>query len=252
MEKSFKDQVAVVTGSTRGIGFSIAEHLAAEGAHVVINAASSQAAIDAAVKKLPGGMDRHLGVRGDVSCEQEVRALAKEVEKRFGRCDLLVNNAAFTKFIPHRQLEDLTEAIFDQTLSVNLKGPFLMTRALLSLLQKSPAASIINIASIAAQTGIGSSVAYCASKAGVVTMTRSLARALAPNIRVNSISPGLVDTELTKNFDPKYREEVVSKTPLKRLITSDEIAKTVVALVKEMPSVTGHDFVVDGGYLWRY
>lgn len=252
MEKCWQNQVALVTGSTRGIGWAIAQALAQEGLQVILNTSSSQSIVDASVKKLPGGVGRHWGFCCDVSNEGGVREFAQEVDKRFGRCDLLINNAAFTKFIPHHKMDALSEDIFDKTVSVNLKAPFLVTRAFLKLLRCHSPSLVLNIASIAAQTGIGSSVAYCASKAGLVTMTRSLARALAPDIRVNSISPGLVDTALTKNFDPEYREDVISKTPLGRLVTPKEIAGLVVSLAKDGAMITGHDFVIDGGYLWRY
>lgn len=243
---NLKGKVAVVTGSTRGIGLAIAQRLARNGMHIVINASSSKEDMEQIILKLEGGMPQHIGFVADISRPEAVEAMAKKVEDRFGRCDLLVNNAGFTKFIPHADLHQLSETIFDRTIAVNLKGPFLCVRAFESLLRRNPPGLIVNIASVAATTAQGSSVIYCACKAGLVNMTKSLARALAPDIRVNSVSPGLVDTELTKDFG-RYREEQIVQTPLKRLGRVEDIAGMVLAIMTDMDFVTGHDFVVDGG-----
>lgn len=240
-----EQRVAVITGSTRGIGFAIAQQLAREEMQVVLNASSEKGLADA-VAGLPGGSGRHCGIAADVRRWDQVSAMAAKVRERFGRCDLLVNNAGFTRFIPHDHLEDLTEEIFDQTLDVNLKGPYLCTRAFAPLLRLHPPGLIVNIASLAARTAVGSSVAYCASKAGLVTMTQALARALAPEIRVNSISPGLVDTLLTRDFGD-YRGESIQRTPLSRLATVEEIARAVWVLDRQLTFVTGENLVVDGG-----
>ena len=241
----FEDRVVVVTGSTRGVGRAIAEAFAHAGAHVVINSSSSEQVIESVLQNLPGGGERHLGIRADVSSVR-VSEMAAQVEKRFGRCDVLVNNAGFTRFIPHAQLGELTEEIFDRTLAVKLKGPFLCVKAFAPLLRRYPPGLVVNIASIAATTAMGSSIAYCASKAGLVNMTRSLARALAPEIRVNSISPGLMDTELTRNWD-EYRQEQINQTPMGRLGSPEDVAKCVLAIAVDMDYVTGADFVIDGG-----
>lgn len=239
-------RVAVVTGSTRGIGWAIAQELAEAGAQVVINASSSDEAVGSAVARLPGGMQRHLGVKAAVEQWDQVRSLAEATKARFGRCDILVNNAGFTRFVPHANLDELAEEVFDHTLAVNLKAPFLCIRAFAPLLRQHPPGLVVNIASIAASTAIGSSVAYCASKAGLVNMTKSLARALAPDIRVNSISPGLTDTELTLGWE-EYRRSQIAQTPMGRLGSPQDIGRCVLALACDMGFVTGQDIVLDGG-----
>jgi len=238
--------VAVVTGSTRGIGLEIARELAGDGAHVVINGSSSEEAVRCAVAGLPGGDSRHLGVCATVERWDQVQALAEACRARFDRCDILVNNAGFTRFIPHAALDELSEDIFDRTLSVNLKGAFFCIRAFAPLLRKHPPGLVVNIASIAATIALGSSVAYCASKAALVNMTKSLARALAPDIRVNSISPGLIDTELTRGWE-EYRKRQIAQTPMGRLGIAGDIARCVLVLACDLKFATGQDIILDGG-----
>ena len=245
-EGRLEEQVAVVTGSTRGIGLEIARVLAGAGAHVVINGSSSEESVRGAVAELPEGNRRHLGVLAAVDRWDQVQALSEACQARFGRCDILVNNAGFTRFIPHTALDQLSEDVFDRTLSVNLKGPFFCIRAFAPLLRKHPPGLVVNIASIAASTAIGSSVAYCASKAALVNMTKSLARALAPDIRVNSISPGLTDTEFTRGWG-EYRERQIAQTPMGRLGTAGDVARCVLVLACDLKFATGQDIILDGG-----
>ena len=241
-------RVAVVTGSTRGVGLTIAQALSRSGVHVVINGSSSQKAASRITCELAGGADFHMACRADVRSQADVLDMADRVMERFGRCDILVNNAGFTRFIPHYKLDDLTEEIFDQTIDTNLKGAFLCTRAFAPLLRLHPPGLVVNISSIAATSAVGSSIAYCASKAGLVNMTRSLARALAPDIRVNAVSPCLIDTELTRDFG-EYRERQIQLTPLGRLASLEDVANCVLALATTLTFVTGEEINVDGGRL---
>jgi 3-oxoacyl-[acyl-carrier protein] reductase len=172
--------------------------------------------------------------------------MMKKVGERYKRLDLLVNNAGTTRFIEHKDLNKLTTEIFDTIYRVNLRGAFLCVKEALPLLKKSKDASVVNIASIAAQTAVGSNIAYCATKAGLVNMTKSLARALVPGIRVNAVSPSLTDTDLIKGWN-RYRREQISKTPLGRLATCGDIADAVLALTASLTYVTGQEIVVDGG-----
>jgi 3-oxoacyl-[acyl-carrier protein] reductase len=172
--------------------------------------------------------------------------MMNEIRRSYGRLDILVNNAGTTKFIDHRRLEALTPEIFDEIYRINLRGPFLVVRAGLPLLMRSRAPLVVNIASIAALTAVGSNIAYCASKAALVNMTMSLARALAPKIRVNAISPGLTETGLMKGWKA-YKAEQLKKTPLKRLATGDDIANVVIALATSLSYITGENIIVDGG-----
>ena len=239
-------QVALVTGSTRGIGLEIARELALAGASVIINGSSSEEEVRCTVASLPGGNSRHFGIRASVDRWDQVQMLAEASKSRFGKCDILVNNAGFTRFIPHAAMDELSEEIFDRTLAVNLKGAFLCIKAFAPLLRKHPPSLVVNIASIAATLAVGSSVAYCASKAGLVNMTMSLARALAPEIRVNCISPGLIDTQLTHGWR-LYRKQQIAQTPMGRLGTPHDVARCVYDLACGSDFVTGLNIVVDGG-----
>lgn len=241
-------KVAVVTGSTRGVGLAIARLLSDAGAHLIINGSSSQEVLSEVVSNLPGGAKLHMACRADVRYATEVVAMAGQVKERFGRCDILVNNAGYTRFVPHNKLDDLTEEIFDRTIETNLKGAFLCTRAFAPMLRLYPTGLIVNISSIAATSAVGSSVAYCASKAALVNMTKSLARALAPDIRVNAVSPCLIDTELTKEFG-QYRENQIQLTPMGRLANTEDVANCVLALATSLTFVTGEEINVDGGRL---
>src|SRR6202041_2065572 len=164
-----------------------------------------------------------ISIQADVSKDVEVHAMLAQVAREFGRLDLLVNNAGWSTRVPHRNLEQPTDAIWDKTFEINLRGVFYCIRAAVPLLRRQPGAAIVNVASVAGSTGVGSSMAYAAAKAGVITMTKSLARALAPEIRVNAISPGLIRTHFAgrPDSDSDFTAEEVA-TPLKRLATVDE------------------------------
>jgi 3-oxoacyl-[acyl-carrier protein] reductase len=243
-----KGKVALVTGSGRGIGRAIAVRLAEEGASVIVNASKSAHEANAVLRSLPKliGTQKHSFIKADVGSPLQVKAMMKKVGERYKRLDLLVNNAGTTRFIEHKDLNKLTTEIFDTIYRVNLRGAFLCVKEALPLLKKSKDASVVNIASIAAQTAVGSNIAYCATKAGLVNMTKSLARALVPGIRVNAVSPSLTDTDLIKGWN-RYRREQISKTPLGRLATCGDIADAVLALTASLTYVTGQEIVVDGG-----
>ncbi len=173
--------------------------------------------------------------------------MATEVARRFGGCDLLVNCAGTTRFVPHADLEALDDALIDQILATNVRGPFAAVRALAPLLRRSASGLVVNISSIAAVSAMGSNVMYCASKAAVDNMTKSLARALAPEIRVVSVSPGLADTEFVKSMDEAWRNEQSNRTPLKRLALPEDIADAVIAVATWLRFTTGAVIPVDGG-----
>jgi NAD(P)-dependent dehydrogenase (short-subunit alcohol dehydrogenase family) len=185
-----------------------------------------------------------------VADEAQVKTMVASAVERFGRLDVLVNNAGTTHFIPHPDLDALTDDVWDEILGVNLKGTFFCCRAAAPELKKTGGA-IVNIASIAAHRASGSSIAYAVSKAGVVQLTRALALALAPEVRVNSVSPGLVSTRW---FSSKFGDDAAAAqeesfaraTPLRKIATADDVAQAVIALL-ENDLVTGQDLVVDGG-----
>jgi 3-oxoacyl-[acyl-carrier protein] reductase len=178
--------------------------------------------------------------------------LAATVERTFGRCDVLVNCAGVTRFVPHSDLEGLDDALIDTILAVNVRGAFAAVRALHPLLARSTLPGggvVINLSSTAASFAIGSNVMYCASKAALDNMTKSLARALAPRVRVLSVSPGLVATDFVKSLDEGWRDEQARRTPLQRLAQPGEIGRAVVAAVTQLTFSTGSVILVDGGRL---
>jgi 3-oxoacyl-[acyl-carrier protein] reductase len=241
-----QDRVALVTGAGTGIGRAIAELFAREGAKVAVNYSRSREAAEevvAGIRKSGGGA---IAVGASVANDQEVRAMVDQVAREFGALDFLVNNAGWSTRIPHDKLEDLTDEVWDRTFDTNLRGAFYCIRAAVPLLRKREGAAIINIASVAAMTGLGSSIAYAASKGAMITMNKSLARSLAPEIRVNAIAPGFVRTRFA-NWPSSAFDEGEALTPLKRLATVEEIAALALHLAAEAMSITGETITVDGG-----
>jgi 3-oxoacyl-[acyl-carrier protein] reductase len=238
-------KVAVVTGAGTGMGRAIAELFARHGAKVVVNYSSSRDAAVEVVAAIQAEGGTAVAVGADVSKEPEAVALMDAAEREYGRIDYLINNAGWSTRIPHAQLGDLTDEIWDRTLNVNLRGLFYCVRAAVPFL-KQQGASIVNISSVASMTGQGSSIVYAASKAGVVTMTKSLARALAPAIRVNVVLPGFVRTRFAgwtkESFDAS--EKI---TPLRRLASVEDVAEAALFFAAVAKSTTGESLVVDGG-----
>jgi 3-oxoacyl-[acyl-carrier protein] reductase len=243
--------VAVVTGGAGGIGEAICHGLAQAGCTVGVGYNRSQAPAQALAERLAPAAMPHAALKAPVTDSAALVALAEEVRARWGRCDILVNCAGTTRFVPHAALDELDDALIDQILATNVRGPFAAVRALHPLLAAPRADGrtglVVNISSIAAVTAMGSNVMYCASKAAVDNMTKSLARALAPAVRVLSVSPGLADTEFVKSMDPAWRDEQASRTPLKRLAQPEEVAAAVVAAATHLTFTTGAVIPVDGG-----
>ena len=240
--------VAVVTGGAGNIGTVICNALAREGMCVVVGYNRSAEKATALAARLPG--EGHAALAAPVTDSAALGALAAEMARRYGFCDVLVNCAGVTRFVPHGDLEGLDDGLIDNILSTNVRGPFAAVRALRPLLEKSKqpgGAVIVNISSIAALTAMGSNVIYCASKAAVDNMTKSLGRALAPRIRVVSIAPGVVDNDFIRSMDQRWLKEQVARTPLKRLAAPDEVASAVVAAIKHLTFTTGSIIPVDGG-----
>lgn len=191
-------KTALVTGGSGGIGSEICRHLAAAGYKVVVNFNANAANAKAVVDSL--GNNGHQIFQASVTESEQLKEMAAFVEKEYGRLDILVNNSGITKPVAHNDLEGLEDEWIDGIMQVNFRGAFACIRAFISLLKKGQNPVVINISSIAARTGIGSNVAYCASKAALDSMTRSLGRALAPHIRVVSLSPGWVVGEYAKTL----------------------------------------------------
>jgi 3-oxoacyl-[acyl-carrier protein] reductase len=230
------------------MGTTICGALAREGLRVVVGYNRSAQKANTLAASLPG--DGHLALPAPVTDTLALASLANEIAARYGVCDVLVNCAGVTRFVPHGDLQALDDGLIDNILSTNVRGPFATVRALRSLLEKSKqpgGAVVINISSIAGVTAMGSNVIYCASKAAVDNMTKSLARALAPRIRVVSVSPGLVDNDFVRSMDKGWLDEQVGRTPLKRLAAPEEVASAVIAVITRLTFTTGAIISVDGG-----
>jgi 3-oxoacyl-[acyl-carrier protein] reductase len=240
--------VAVVTGGAGSMGTIICGALAREGMCVVVGYNRSAEKAKTLAASLPGG--GHVALASPVTDSAALATLAAEIAGRYGFCDVLVNCAGVTRFVPHGDLDALDDDLIENILSTNVRGPFATVRALRPLLEKSKqpgGAVIVNISSIAGLTAMGSNVIYCASKAAVDNMTKSLARALAPRIRVVSVAPGVVDNDFIRSMDQRWLEEQVGRTPLKRLAAPEEVASAVIAAIKHFTFTTGAIIPVDGG-----
>jgi 3-oxoacyl-[acyl-carrier protein] reductase len=238
-------KVAVVTGGSGGIGASIARVLAAAGCTVVVGYNASGAAARALAADLPGR--GHRAAPAPVTDSAALASLAADIEEEHGRLDILVNCAGITRFVAHADLDGLDDDLVDRILAVNVRGVIAATRAFRPLLAREGRGLVVNISSIAGTSAMGSNIAYCASKAAVDNLTKSLARALAPAIRVVSVAPGLVDTEFVKGLDEGWRNRQVELTPLGRLSDPDDVAKAVLAVATLLPFTTGAVLPVDGG-----
>jgi NAD(P)-dependent dehydrogenase (short-subunit alcohol dehydrogenase family) len=245
-----KGRVAIVTGGGTGIGRAVCLRLAKAGPKaVVVNySRSDKDARATAAELIVLGPDA-MAHKADVSNESEVKAMMAAVIDRYGRLDVLINNAGTTRFIAHADLEALTDEVWDEIFKVNLKGTFYCCRAAAPELRKT-GGTIVNIASVAGHLATGSSIVYAVSKAGVLQLTRALAVALAPDVRVNSVSPGLVSTRWLRQFDAGAADSqetaAAASTPLNAVATTDHVAQAVMAFV-ENDMITGQDVVVDGG-----
>jgi 3-oxoacyl-[acyl-carrier protein] reductase len=248
MSAPLSGKVALVTGGSGGLGAVICQQLAAAGASLIVGYNRSRESAQAVVNDLPTEAgQQHCALAAPVTDSATIEQLAQQVAADYGRCDILVNCAGATRFVAHDDLSGLDDELIDQILATNVRGPFVMVRAFRSLLEKHDNGLVVNISSIAADTAMGSNVMYCASKAAVNNMTKSLARALAPKVRVVSVSPGLVDTEFVKQMDVTWRDQQAEKTPLRRLAAPEEIAAAVQVVATHLTFSTGCVIGVDGG-----
>ena len=243
--KSMTNQIALVTGGGGGIGSAICRVLAAAGAKVVINYNSNHEKAQAALDSLEG--TGHIVIQSSVKDKTSLDKMAAQVAEKYGTLDLLVNNAGVTKPVAHDDLDGLNDETIDHIFQTNVRGAFACLRACRSLLERGDGGTVINISSIAGETGVGSNVAYCASKAAMNTMTKSLARALAPKIRVVAVSPGWVWGEYASRFPEEYIQEQISKTPLNRIAQPEDVASAVLAVATQLTFTTGCVIPVDGG-----
>ena len=241
MPTSLHGKVALVTGSTSGIGAATARLFASEGARVVVNSSSSVEAGRSLAASLPGA----IYVQADISDEAQAVGLVEATTSQLGRLDILVNNAGATRVIPHADIDEVTTADWQRILGVNIVGTWYVTRAAVPALRESGDGCVINVTSLAGSRPVGSSIPYAVSKAGLDHLTRLLANVLGPEVRVNAVAPGLVDTPWTADWDAT-RAHVRANAPLRRSGTPEDMAEACLGLVRSAYA-TGQILVVDGG-----
>jgi 3-oxoacyl-[acyl-carrier protein] reductase len=247
--KKLTDKVAVVTGASKGIGAAIAKQLAAEGAAVVVNYASSKDAAEKVVSEIEAGGGKAIAIRADMAKQADIKRLFDGTKKAFGRVDILVNNAGIYEMFP---LEKITEEHFSKQFNLNVLGPILATQEALNYFGPE-GGSVINTSSVVSTLGLPGASVYSATKAAVDAVTRSLAKELGPRkIRVNSINPGMVETEGTHAagiIASDFETKTVAMTPLGRIGKPEDIAPAVVFLASSDASwITGETLYISGGF----
>jgi 3-oxoacyl-[acyl-carrier protein] reductase len=238
-------KVAVVTGGSSGIGAAAVRMLASEGCAVAVCYNKGEERAKRLLAELPG--TSHSAFALSLQDGPTVRDLAEQLRERYGRVDILVNSAGYTQPVAHADLDALTDELFDSMLIANVRGPFSVIRVLNPLLQASGDGVIVNVSSISAFTGSGSSIAYCASKAALDTMTMSLARALGPKVRAMCVSPGAVSTGFVAGRDRASLEKIAQSTPLRRVVEPEDVASAIMACIVNLRTSTGSKLIVDGG-----
>ena len=246
-----KNAVCIVTGSASGIGAASAIMLAGRGARVVVNYSKSEDAARATLKACEAAGGETLLVKADVAQDADCRRLAQSALDRWGRIDALVNNAGATKFADHGNLDALSAEDFQRIYSVNVVGTYQMVRACAPAMKKGGHGAVVNVSSVAGKNGMGSSMAYAASKGALNTLPMSLARSLGPEIRVNAVCPGVIDTKWVRDgygprfaaMEARYRQG----TALGRLGKPEEVAGVIVWLIESADLITGDTIMVDSG-----
>ena len=249
---NLQGSVIIVTGSATGSGAAVAKRAASKGANVLINYTKSETeAVETAAECRELGVEALL-CQGDVSVDEDCRRMASQAISKWGRIDGLVNNAGITVFASHSDLDALSAEDFMGIFSVNVLGPYQMTRAVTPQMKSQGRGAIVNVSSISALTGSGSSIAYAASKGALNTMTFSLARALGPEIRVNAVCPGVTRTRwwsqgLGDDAYDALMDEYAAAAPLKQVGTPEGVAEPVVWLLEGADHITGETLLIDSG-----
>jgi 3-oxoacyl-[acyl-carrier protein] reductase len=247
-----RGKAAIVTGGGTGVGRATALALGERGCDVLVNYSRSAAEAEQTAREIGSRGARAVAFRADVADDAACRAMVARAVAEFGRLDVLVNNAGTTSFIPHADLEKVSDADWDRILSVNLKGPFQCVRAAREALSRGEGGVVVNVSSIAGVVGIGSSIPYCASKAGLNLLTLMLARALGPSIRVNAVAPGFITGRWLREGlgDAVYdgmKKALEARTPLRRVCEPEDVRDAILSLVEGSDLVTGQVLLVDGG-----
>ncbi|HEX2915938.1 MAG TPA: SDR family NAD(P)-dependent oxidoreductase [Chloroflexia bacterium] len=249
---NLKGKVALITGGGTGLGQEIAQKLAAEGMDIAVHYSRSRDEALATVKILQESGVKAEAFQADLNAPTSVaesKQMIEEVAKRFGRLDLLVNNAGTTRGVPFTQIEKLDEADWNNVLNVNTKAPFFTTQAAVEIMRQNGGGQIINTASISGlRAGVGSSIAYAVSKAAMIHLTKCLAVALAPDIRVNAVAPGFLQTRWSANFTAEQLQAVTQQALLKKATSLSETADVYLMLARN-ESITGQVITVDAGVI---
>lgn len=243
--RPLQGMVVAIVGGSGGIGRATCAIFAEAGATVVAGYRTGKDRALEIVAGLPG--EGHVALSVSIEDSASIEAFRDAVLDRFGRVDILVNTAGVTKPIPHGDLDALTDELIDQVFVNNWRGVFATIRAFAPALKATGKGLIVNVSSIAGFTGAGSNVAYCGAKAGLDIMTKSLGRALAPEIRVMAVSPGVVDTEFVPGRGQEFKDKAAAATPLKRVTSPRDVAEAIFACATHLTFSTGTKIVVDGG-----
>ena len=245
---NLQGKAALVTGGGVGVGRAVALDLARQGASVAVNYSRSAAEAESVVAEIGKLGARAIAVKADIGQDDQVRAMVEKTTKAFGRLDVLVNNAGVTRFIDHADLEKVGAEDWDFIFRTNVWGTFVSTRAAVPAIKQAGGGAVVNVSSVAGVYGTGSSIPYCASKAAINNMTVTLARALAPSIRVNAVAPGFVDTRWWAEREHKdaIKDLAAAASPLKKICQPEDVSKVVLDLVTS-DLITGQVLVVDGG-----
>ncbi len=250
---NLENKVAIVTGASSGVGAATAIKLAAQSVKVLVNYARSRSGAEATVAQIKNAGGVAVMFKADVSDDLQCIAMVQKAVEEFGQLDILVNNAGTTTYVEHKNLDLLSDAVWESTLGTNLMGPFYMTRAALPELIKQGGGEVVMTSSIAGLTTNGSSMAYCASKAGLNSLTRTLAKAIGEhNVRVNAICPGLINGKWASEGWGDNWSSVIEfaegAAPLGKVSTPEDIADSIISVITGTDLMTGQIITVDGGF----
>jgi len=247
-----RGKTAIVTGSAVGVGRATALDLARRGANVVVNYSRSEDDAREALRLVEAAGARALLIKADVSKDDQVRAMVAKAVETFGGLHVLVNNAATTHFVGFADLDGMKDEYWDDIFAVNVKGAFFCARAAAAAMRQGGGGAIVNVASVAGVRAVGSSIAYAASKAALINMTVALARVLGPEIRVNAVAPGFIETRWLRSGlgEQVYEAAKINESrraPLKAVCKPEDVAQLILSLIEGADLVTGQTVVIDGG-----
>jgi 3-oxoacyl-[acyl-carrier protein] reductase len=246
-----KGTVAIVTGCTGGLGQRVCLAFAQAGAQVAGVYLQSKEQAEAQAREFSALGPRSIAIQADVNQPDDVKRMVEQVMAEYGRIDVLVNNAAYNQWVPFQDLDGLTLEVWDHIILANLTSPFVCSKAVAPIMKKQGKGRIVNVASIAGLTPVGSSIAYAVSKAGLIHLTRCLAVALGPEIAVNAVAPGtMMGTRMTSRLDPEFVERNIKTSALQVPVERDDVADQIVLFCKS-DSITGQTVVLDSGRFYH-